>query len=441
MIAIAGAKGGCGKTVCTLGLAEAFAREDRPAVAVDADRQLPNLHVVGGVEQEPTLGAIQEDVPISDILKESPRTGDAGIIPAPDPSDPLDFESTLGHLAAEDVRVVIDCPSGAGPDVVEAMSAADRIVVVTTEDERSIEGAHTTIDLAERLQVPVEGILVTKCRGVPEAIDEAFDLPVLATVPEVDAPLTDEWARQAFDSAAAHLGEFELTRPSPVHGEFDTNQRLSVGIPALNRELNGGLPPGSVIALNADPNSQSENLLYELTTERGTLYLTTERSEELVRNDIDTAVADSGNPTIRHINGPAPTKQALEYVRLLPDGANLVIDTMDTLERVDREIYLDFLNELIAEVRASGSIAMVHCLNGSSVPANRPSTEHFADAVFDLQTTVEGSTVEQHLSIPKSRNERAPNEAIELDLTTGPTIGIEPVDEDGLETVNPESHR
>ena len=74
--------------------------------------------------------------------------------------------------------------------------------------------------------------------------------------------------------------------------------RLETGIDVLDRKLNGGLPPGSIVAFTASPASQSELLLYELTAARGTLYLTTERSDQAVRDAIENTNAPVGSPTV-----------------------------------------------------------------------------------------------------------------------------------------------
>ena len=49
-------------------------------------------------------------------------------------------------------------------------------------------------------------------------------------------------------------------------------ERLRTGIDVLDRKLDGGLPAGSIVVLNATPASQAELFLYELTATRGTLY-------------------------------------------------------------------------------------------------------------------------------------------------------------------------
>ncbi len=70
--------------------------------------------------------------------------------------------------------------------------------------------------------------------------------------------------------------------------------RLDTGIDVLDRKLDGGLPPGCIVAYTADPASQSELLLYELTAARGTLYLSTERSDDAVRHAIEPRRPRSG---------------------------------------------------------------------------------------------------------------------------------------------------
>ncbi|MDQ2048995.1 transcriptional regulator [Natronolimnohabitans sp. A-GB9] len=192
--------------------------------------------------------------------------------------------------------------------------------------------------------------------------------------------------------------------------------RLETGIDVLDRKLDGGLPPGCIVAYTADPASQSELLLYELTAARGTLYLTTERSDDAVRHAIDASPSAVGNPTVRHVTGDEPLEEATRLIGALPDGANLIVDTMDALERTDTDAYVDFLNDLKTQMLETGSIAVLHCLKGAGEPDNRTQTYHAADAVFDLRTATAGTELENHLTIPKFRGGGQPTEAIKLEL-------------------------
>ncbi|WP_408958786.1 RAD55 family ATPase [Natrinema sp. 74] len=192
--------------------------------------------------------------------------------------------------------------------------------------------------------------------------------------------------------------------------------RLDTGIDVLDRKLDGGLPPGCIVAYTAEPASQSELLLYELTAARGTLYLSTERSDDAVRHAIETSPSSVGSPTVRHVTSDTPLEEATRLIGALPDGANLIIDTMDVLERCDTDEYITFCNDLKSQMLETGSIAVLHCLRGDE-PANRSRTFHAADAVFDLRTEIAGTELENHLTVPKFRGGSQPTDAIKLELT------------------------
>lgn len=192
--------------------------------------------------------------------------------------------------------------------------------------------------------------------------------------------------------------------------------RLPTGITVLDRQLGGGIPAGSIVLLSASPASQSELLLYELTATRGTLYLTTVRSDQAVQDALDRFEGHAGRPTIRDIAGDAPLDHANRLVSTLPEGANLIIDTADVLERTDHARYRSFLNHLQTTMVNTGGLAVLHGLKGRSVPSHRDLTEHVADVVFDLETSVDGSEVVNRLAVPKFRGGRALEETIKLKL-------------------------
>ncbi|RQG89015.1 hypothetical protein EA462_11575 [Natrarchaeobius halalkaliphilus] len=416
MIAIAGSKGGCGKTTVTVGLARAFARAGDPTVAVDADRQLPNLHAVANVDRTPTLATVEADAVGAAVQPLSGTTG-AGVIAAPDTTDRIDLETALDRLGNEDVRILLDCPSGCGPDVTDPLAVADAVVVVTTDTDRARRGARTTIELARRLEVPVAGAVVTKHGGETETIGSELGIPVLGTIPEHDAPLSADATERAFDHVVDRLRRESF--PDRARAATDSN-RLSTGICALDGALGGGFRPGSVVALTADPASQSEHLLAALTGTRGTLYLTAARSRRSVERTLESTREGAVTPTVRRVGGDARFEDATELIDKLPEGANLVIDSMNAFERGDRERYLEFLSGLVDRVTETDGLAVCHCLEGGSTPTNRSVTTHLADVVVSLRTYSAGvgTGIEHTLSIPKVRTERAAVETVALELDT-----------------------
>lgn len=195
------------------------------------------------------------------------------------------------------------------------------------------------------------------------------------------------------------------------------SERLHTGIAALDRELEGGIPSGSIVALVAAPASQAELFLFELTAARRTLYLTLDRTSDAVANSIRNAPTTTGNPTIRDVTGDAPLDNASRLIAALPESSNLIADPIDILERREPARYRNFLNELQNHISNTGGLAVLHCLDGRDVPQLRDTTEHMADVVFQLETKVKGDRIENRLSVPKFRGGRALSEVVKLDLT------------------------
>jgi len=193
--------------------------------------------------------------------------------------------------------------------------------------------------------------------------------------------------------------------------------RLRTGIDVLDRKLGGGLPAGSIVVLSADPASQAELFLYELTATRGTLYLSLDRSAEAVRDSIGNTPTETGDPTVRHISGEAPLDNAGKLVSALPETSNLIVDPVDILEMQEPPSrFRSFLNDLQNHIFNTNSLAIFHCLDGRTVPPLRDTTEHFADVVFELRTDTSGDEIENRLAIPKFRGGRAPADTIKLEL-------------------------
>lgn len=196
------------------------------------------------------------------------------------------------------------------------------------------------------------------------------------------------------------------------------SERLRTGISALDRELEGGIPSGSMVALTAAPASQAELFLYELTAARSTLYLTLDRTSDAVANSIETAPTMTGDPTVRDVTGDAPLDNASRLIAALPESSNLVVDPVDVLERHDPPRYRNFLNELQNHVYNTDSLAVLHCLDGSDVPKLRDTTEHMADIVFQLETQIKGDRIVNRLAVPKFRGGQALSDVIKLDLSS-----------------------
>lgn len=226
MLAIAGGKGGCGKTTTTLGVASALARQRRSVLAADADREMPNLHAMAGVSRRPGLDAVAAGWPARPVAGHPSASGvSSGVRVLPAASGPAlvgPGEGTdgaaLARLCAADAdadAVLLDSPAGAGPDAVAPLRVADAAVVATTAEPACLRDAAKTAAMARELGTPVAGAVVSRavgpeCDGAepnpPEGIADLLDCPVLGVVPEVgSAPLADDRVRAAHDRLVSAL--------------------------------------------------------------------------------------------------------------------------------------------------------------------------------------------------------------------------------------------
>lgn len=191
---------------------------------------------------------------------------------------------------------------------------------------------------------------------------------------------------------------------------------LTTGIDVLDRRLGGGIPAGSIVALVAPPPSSAELLLYELTSSRETLYLSTVRSAAAVRDAFEATQAPTGDPVVKGLDGVEVLDQANRSVGRVEEDQTLIIDPFDPIEQREEPRVVTFLNDLQTHLQNTSSYAIVHCLKGRHRPEHRRLTLHAADIVLDIETEIRGSNLVNRLTVPKNRGGKAITEEIKLDL-------------------------
>ncbi|WP_226010142.1 MinD/ParA family ATP-binding protein [Halomicrobium salinisoli] len=196
MLAVVGGKGGCGKTTTTACLARALAAEGAAPVAVDADRDMPDLHLVAGAPAEPGLGRLASGGLRAATHRASELHG-VRVVPAGDGSD-ADLTDAARRLRSLDGPVLLDAPAGASPDAAVPLRVADRALVVTTPSRESLEDAAKSAAMAETLDAPAVGSVVVRSDG---AVDPAplLDCPTLGHVPAAADPLSAAGVERAYD--------------------------------------------------------------------------------------------------------------------------------------------------------------------------------------------------------------------------------------------------
>lgn len=215
MLAIAGGKGGCGKTTTALGLAAAFARcSDTTPLVADFDVAMPDVHVVADVPRTPGLGALAEGSPPTAVAHRTRLPG-VRVVPAGTVADDQ-FSAAVERLARWRGPAILDCPAGASRDAARALRAADRCLLVTTPTEQCLTDTVKTAAMARTLDTPPAGVVLNRvhpgsAHGPHTVADHPFECPVLArVVSSGDSPLSVRNVRLAHDRVARKLNERNL---------------------------------------------------------------------------------------------------------------------------------------------------------------------------------------------------------------------------------------
>lgn len=197
MLAVAGGKGGCGKTTTTLGLASAAARQGRDVIALDGDVDMPDLHVEAGTSATPSAVDFVDGRPLEAVCQRSMEYPGVDVVAAP--SDTRTLTPVAERLGGRPEMLILDTPAGASRDVSRALSVADRTILVTTPTRESLLDTAKTAALARTLDAPPVGTVLTRSDGSldPSAL---LSCPTLCHVPAVSAPSRSAVVRSAYTS-------------------------------------------------------------------------------------------------------------------------------------------------------------------------------------------------------------------------------------------------
>lgn len=203
MLAVAGGKGGVGKTTTALALAASL--PGRPLV-VDADRAMPNLHEMAAVDRSPGLDEMLEaghaDPP-------TPPSLDCRVLPAPSAEAPRTdvLLDRLRHAPRFDSpETLVDCPAGASVDAAAPLEAADGVVLVSTACATALRDAAKTASMARAVDASVRGVVLVRTRVRPPWVESLLRCPILACVPPVEGdPLSNRTVRERYRAAAGRL--------------------------------------------------------------------------------------------------------------------------------------------------------------------------------------------------------------------------------------------
>ncbi len=206
--AIANQKGGVGKTTTAVNVAACIAEAGYPTLLVDIDAQAnatvglgvakdiePNVYDVLGGTARAEDALVETGIANLALLPAHPDLAGAAMELPRQPGSETRLRDALAPLRDRYAFLLLDCPPSLGPLTVNALVAADRVIVPVQTEYFALEGLAGLLDTLQLIQrelnprLAVAGMLLTMhdgrtrlARDVEREVREHFPALVFDTV-------------------------------------------------------------------------------------------------------------------------------------------------------------------------------------------------------------------------------------------------------------------
>lgn len=204
------------------------------------------------------------------------------------------------------------------------------------------------------------------------------------------------------------------------------NKRLETGVPALDDQLGGGIPPGAIVTLSSDPRTQSEMFIHKLASKTDTLYISTIGNEQTVKAEFAKSTVTDTEPSVVDVSVDSPVQEIRKHIEKAPEQSLIIINSVNELENASitkRGAYQKLINHIQNLNLHTGTIVILHRFaRGEGVNEHEMVTNSISDIIIELDQEVTGEDITDYLHMPKCRGGIALDQRLQLDIGANITV-------------------
>jgi septum site-determining protein MinD len=173
IITITSGKGGVGKTTTTANIAVGLALLGQRVIAVDTDIGLRNLDLVMGLDNRivyDLVDVVEGRCRLRQALVKDRHLAELSLLPAAQTRDKTAVSASQMKALCEELRqefdyILLDSPAGIETGFHNALSPADRVIIVTTPDVSAVRDADRAIGFVESQEKGPAQLIINRIKA------------------------------------------------------------------------------------------------------------------------------------------------------------------------------------------------------------------------------------------------------------------------------------